>query len=229
VISRYAPLCVVLVLGIVGAPSHAAGQSKSRFGGGLALGVTPNLAEGFSTDQICKHRTAMSASGRATFALTDIIQLEALGEVFVGPGNQCVNGLVPPPPLLGPHTRVIDYYDGRITDPPTVLALRIGALLPKAAPETLRPYVGIARFSGKGITTPLAGLSILGGGSERRLLLEIEAWWYSVPKQHLEEEFLDGVLVSRTLTERGVRTFTAIIRLGFTSSVGGSLRRSDRQ
>jgi hypothetical protein len=222
VISSYASLCVVLVLGIAGSSSHAAGQSGSRFGGGLALGLTPNLAEGFSTDQICKHRTAMSASGRATFALTDIIQLEAQGEVFVGPGNQCVNGLVPPPPPVGPHTRTIDYYDGRIADPPTVLSLRIGGLWPKAAQQTLRPYVGIARFSGKGITTPLAGLSILGSGSELRLLLEIEGWWYSVPEQHLEEEFLDGALVGRSLTERGVGTFTVIIRLGFTSAVGGS-------
>jgi hypothetical protein len=220
VITRNALLCVALVLGIAGAPSPAAGQSKSRFGGGFALGLTPNLAEGFSTDQICKHRTAMSASGRATFALTDIIQLEALGEVFVGPGNQCVDGLVTPPPPLGPHTRIIDYYEGRITDPPTVLSLRIGGLLPKTAPQTLRPYVGIARFSGKGITTPLAGLSILGGGRQSSLLLEIEGWLYSVPKRHLEEEFFDGALVRRSLTERGVRTFTAILRLGFTSAVG---------
>lgn len=217
-ISRHGPL--VVLLGTFCAIHPAQSQPVARVGGGLALGLTPNLAEGFSSDQICTRRTGISASARGIFAVTRIIQLEALGEVFYNPVPHCVNGLIPPPPLSGPHTRIIDYYDERVTDPPTVLSLRVGAQLPKRGTHTLRPYIGIARFSGKDITTPQIGLTILEGGSPRRFLLEIEGWWYSVPEQHLEEEFLDGQLVRRSLTERGVRTFTAIFRLGFASAVG---------
>ena len=42
----------------------------------------------------------------------------------------------------------------------------------------------------------------------------------SVPRRHLEEEYFDGQRVRRTLTERGIYTFTTIFRLGFTSIVG---------
>jgi hypothetical protein len=210
----------LFILGTLGAPPHATAQSTSRGGGGLALGLTPNLAEGFSSDQLCPKRSGIGLSARATFALTRIVQLEALGELFHGPGNECVDGLIPPPPPTGPYTRTIDYYDARITDPPTVLALRVGGSLPKAGTLTLRPYVGIARFAGKRITSPQVGLSVLGGGTQLRLLLEAEGWWYSVPQQRLVEEFFDGQLVRRSLTEHGVSTFTTIFRFGFASAVG---------
>ena len=220
VISYCARLCVVLLVGTVGAPASAAGQSTSRVGGALTLGVTPNLAEGFSNDQLCRKRSGISASARVTFALTRIIQVEALGEVFNGPGVDCISAPVPPVPPSGPYTQTFDFYEARITNPPTVLSLRVGRTIPNAGMIALRPYVGIARFAGKGLTTPQAGLSILGGGSRLRLLLEVEGWWYSVPNQHLEEEFFDGQLVRRSLTEHGVRTFTTIFRLGFASTVG---------
>lgn len=219
-ISHYARSCFVLLLGIVGAPSHAAGQPTSRVGGGLTLGLTPNLAEGFATDQICPKRSGISASARVTFALTRIIQVEALGEAFTGPGVDCISAPPPPVPPSGPYAQTFDYYEARITDPPTVLSLRAGGLWPKAGPLALRPYVGIARFAGKGITTPEAGLTIVGGGHRLRFLLEAEGWWYSVPKQHREEEFFDGQLVRRSLTEHGVRTFTTIFRISFASTVG---------
>ena len=186
----------------------------------VSLGLTPNLAEGFSDDQVCPQRSALGVSARATVALTSVIQLEALGEVFKGPPASCVTAPLPPPPASGPYTRAYDYYEQRITDSPTVLALRLGGMLPASGTFTLRSYAGIARFSGKRLTTPQAGLNILGGGRELRLLFEIEGWWYSVPEVHLEEEYFDGALVRRTLTEHGVRTFTTIFRLGFTSSLG---------
>ena len=217
--SGFVGLCLVVLLG-AGAIAPAAGQSSPRVGGGLTIGLTPNLSEGFSTDQICPTRSAVSASARATFALTDIIQIEALGETFKGRGINCVDGLVPPVPPSGPYSRTFDYYDARITDPPTVLSLRAGASFPRSRTLVLRPYAGIARFTGKRITSPLAGLGFLVGGGQPRLLVEVEGWWYSVPKQHLEEDFFDGQLVRRSLTERGVRTFTTIFRLGFTSIVG---------
>ena len=217
--SRFAGLCFVVVLG-ASATVPAAGQSTSRVGGGLTIGMTPNLSEGFSTDQICPTRSAVSASARATLALTTIIQLEAVGETFKGRGINCVDGLVPPVPPSGPYSRRFDFYDGRITDPPTVLSLRVGGSFPRSRTFVLRPYAGLARFSGKRITSPLAGLSFLVGGSQPRLLLEIEGLWYSVPKQHLEEEFFDGQLVRRSMSERGVRTFTTILRVGFASIAG---------
>lgn len=218
--SRHGLLCVVVILGTVGVPAQVSAQSTSRAGGGLAIGLTPNLAEGFSNDQLCRKRSGISASARVTFALTRIIQVEALGEAFNGPGVDCISAPVPPVPPSGPYTQTFDFYEARITDPPTVLSLRVGGTIPRMGRLTLRPYVGIARFAGKGLTTPQAGLSILGGGSRLRLLLEAEGWWYSVPKQHLEEEFFDGQLVRRSLTEHGVRTFTTIFRLGFASTVG---------
>lgn len=217
-ISRYNPLCFLVLLSAVSA--QATGQSIVRTGGGVTLGLTPNLAEAFSHDQLCPKRSGVSVSARMTVALTEVIQLEALAEEFNGPRSDCVGAPAPPVPPSGSYTRVLDYYDGRITDPPTVLALRVGASLPKSGALTLRPYVGVARLTGKGITTPQAGLSILGGGSQLRLLFEIEGWWYSVPKQHLEEEFFDGQRVRRSLTENAVRNFTTIFRLGFTSIVG---------
>jgi hypothetical protein len=222
VISRYGPFCFLALLGNVAVPAQATGQSIVRTGGGVTIGVTPNLAEAFSHDQLCPKRSGVSLSARMTVALTKVIQLEALAEEFNGPRNSCVDGLVPPVPPSGPYTRTFDYYDEGITDPPTVLSIRVGASFPSSRTLTLRPYAGIAHLPGKGITTPQAGLSILGGGSPLRLLFEIEGWWYSVPKQHLEEEFLDGQLVRRSLTERGVRTSTTIFRLGFTSIVGSS-------
>jgi hypothetical protein len=154
-----------------------------------------------------------------TVALTEVIQLEALAEEFTGPPSDCVSAPVPPVPPSGPYTQTFDYYEARITDPPTLLSLRVGGFLPASGVFTLRPYLGIAWFPGKGITTPQAGLSIISGG-QVRFLLEIEGWWYSVPRQHLEEEFFDGQLVRRSLTENGVRTFTTIFRLGITSAVG---------
>ena len=203
---------VFAVAAIIAAPASA--QSTSRLGGGFALGATPNLAEGFSSDQICPKRSAVSASARATFALTTMLQLEALGEVFLGPGSTCVSAPLPPPPPVGPYSLTIGFYDERVTDPPTVISLRVAMPLPNAGLRALRPYVGIARFNGKGITTPQAGLSIFSGGRDRRLLLEVEGWWYSVPEQLLEEEYFDGQLVRRSLTEHGVQTFTVIFRLG---------------
>ena len=217
-ISRYGPLAL-LVLVAVSMP--AVGQ-PTRIGGGLTLGLTPNLAEGFSTDQVCPHRSAFGLSARATFALTRIIQFEALGEVLKGPPASCASAPLPPPPPVGPYSLAYDYYEQRITDPPTILSLRVGGMLPQASAFTLRPYIGIARFSGKGITSPQAGLTILGGGRQLRLLLEIEGWWYSVPELLVEEEYFDGQLVERSVTGRGVRSFTTILRLGFTRNVGRS-------
>ena len=173
---RYGPLLLVVLLGSLGAPAHVRGQPTYRIGGGIALGLTPNLAEGFSNDQICKRRSAVSLSARMTVALTQVIQLEALAETFKGPPSSCVSAPSPPVPTSGPYTQIADYYEDRITDPPTVIALRVGGSLPKTGTHMLRPYVGIARFSGKGITTPMAGLSLLKGGSAQRLLLEIEGW-----------------------------------------------------
>lgn len=216
---RYGPWCFLMLLSAVGAEAQAAERSIVRTGGGVTLGLTPNLAEAFSHDQLCPKRSGVSVSARMTVALTEVIQLEALAEEFNGPRSDCVSAPAPPIPPSGPYARTFDYYDRRITDPPTVLALRVGRSLPKSGTIMLRPYVGIAWLAGKGVTTPQAGLSILGGG-QLRLLFEIESWWYSVPKQHLEEEFFDGELVRRSLTEHGVRTFTTIFRLGFTSAVG---------
>jgi hypothetical protein len=222
-ISRFDTWCFVFfLLGAVGVPAPAAGQLPARVGGGLALGVTPNLAEAFSHDQLCPKRSGVSVSARMTVALTQLIQLEALAEEFRGPRRDCVSAPAPPIPPSGPYTRAFDFYDGRITDPPTVLSLRVGGSFPQSRALTLRPYVGIARLPGKGITIPQAGLSMLGGGSQPRLLFEIEGWWHSVPKQHLEEEYFDGQLVRRSVTEQGVRTFTTIFRVGFTSNVGRS-------
>ena len=219
---RNGPWFFLVFLSAISAPVLAGGQPIARLGSGITLSLTPNLAEGFSTDQICPHRSAIGASVRATVALTRIIQLEALGEVFSGPGVDCIDGFVPPPPPSGPYTRSFDYYEARITDPPTLLSLRAGGTLVRSVDVTLRPYVGIARFAGKGITTPQAGLSILTGRTRLRLLFEAEGWLYTVPKQHLEEDFFDGQLIRRSLTEHAVRTFTTILRLGFTSSVGRS-------
>jgi hypothetical protein len=219
---RYCRWSSLVLLSTIGAPALAAGQVNARIGGGLALSMTPNLAEGFSTDQICPHRSAIGASARATVALTAIIQFEALGEVFRGPGNDCVDGLIPPPPPSGPYTRSFDYYDERITDPPAVVSLRVGGTLVGSGAFTLRPYVGIAWLARKGITTPQAGFSVGGGRGRLRLLLEVEGWWYSVPQLHLEEEFFDGQMIRRSVTAHGVRAFTTIFRLGFTSSVGRS-------
>ena len=207
----------MVLMSSVSAP--AAGQ-PTRIGGGLTVGLTSNLAEGFSDDQVCPQRAAFGVSARATLALTSVMQLEALGEVFKGPPVSCVSAPLPPPPDSGPYTRAYDYYEQRITDPPTVLALRLGGMLPQSGTFSLRPYVGVARFAGKGITTPQVGLSILGIGSQLRLLLEIEGWWYSVPELHLEDEYFDGQLVRHSLTEHGVRSFTTIFRLGFTRNVG---------
>jgi hypothetical protein len=152
-----------------------------------------------------------------TIALPRIFQVELLGEPFNGHGYQCVNGLVPPVPPTGPFTYTVDFYDTEISGPPSVLALRVGAPLPNA--EVVRPYIGIAHISGKSITMPQAGLTLLAGKGVFRLLVEAEAWWYSVPRQHREDEYFDGQLVRRTATEHGVRTFTTIFRLGFTTAV----------
>jgi hypothetical protein len=107
-----------------------------------------------------------------------------------------------------------------MTDPPTVVSLRVAAPLPNGDSRRLRPYLGIAHFTARSITTPVAGLTVITGGGQNRLLLEVEGWWYSVPKQHLEEDFVDGQLDRRSLTEKGIRTFTVIFRVGFTTPVG---------
>ena len=221
-IFRYGPLCLLAFLSSVGIPAQATGQSIVRTGGGVTFGLTPNLAEAFSHDQICPKRSGVSVSARMTVALTGVIQLEALAEEFNGPRSDCVSGHVPPIPLSGQYTQAFDYYDPHITDPPTVIALRVGGWFPTTPKVALRPYAGIGQRPGKGITIPHAGLSILAGGSPLRLLLEIEGWWYSVPKQHLEEEYFDGRLIRRTLTEHGVRNITTIFRIGFASIVGSS-------
>jgi hypothetical protein len=212
------PGIVLGVVALIAAPASA--QSVSRIGGGFALGATPNLAEGLSSDQVCPKRSAVSGSARATFALTNAIQLEAAGEMFLGPPSTCVSAPIMPPPSIGTHSRRISYYDEGMTDPPTVVSLRVAAPLPNGDSRRLRPYLGIAHFTARSITTPVAGLTVITGGGQNRLLLEVEGWWYSVPKQHLEEDFVDGQLVRRSLTEKGIRTFTVIFRVGFTTPVG---------
>ena len=217
-IFRYGLFCFLVLLSTVSAP--AAGQSIVRTGGGVTVGLTPNLAEAFANDQLCPKRSGISLSARWTVALTEVIQVEALAEEFNGPGRDCISAPEPPIPVTGPYSRIRDFYDARLTDPPTVLALRVGGSFQKPHPLILRPYVGVAQLPGKSLTIPQAGLSVLTGGNPLRILVEVEGWWYSVPKQHLEEEYFDGQLVQRSLTERGIRNFTTIFRFGFTSVVG---------
>jgi hypothetical protein len=198
------------------APVTVAAQ-PSRGGAAFTVGRTWNLSKGFASDHICPTTSASSVSGRITVALTRIIQLELLGEAFTGQEIQCVNGLVPPVPPNGPYTYARDFYDEDVSGAPTTISFRVGGSFPNAA---LRPYVGFAWLPVNGITMPQAGVTVLGGGRLFRLLFEVEGWWYSVPKQHLEEEYFDGRLIRRTLTERGVYNFTTIFRLGIASNVG---------
>jgi hypothetical protein len=88
-------------------------------------------------------------------------------------------------------------------------------MLPRLGAWAARPYAGVAALAGKGITARQTGLTVLQGQGRTRLFLEAEAWWYSVPKRHVEEEYLDGQLVRTTETEETLRTFTTVFRLGF--------------
>lgn len=207
----------VALLLAAAASGPTAAQAPARFGVGVALGMTRNLAEAFSRDQVCRHRGAVSASVRGTAAITRLIQAEVLGEGFLGPGPSCVNGLHPPPPESGPFVYRYEYYEERLKSPPAVLSLRLGATLPRLGAWAARPYAGVAALADKGITARQAGLTIVRGQGHTRLLLEAEAWWYTVPRRHAEEEFLDRQLIRTTETEEKLRTFTTVFRLGFAS------------
>jgi hypothetical protein len=198
----------------------SAAQATRDLRYGFALSVTPNMAEAFSSDQICPHRLAVGFSMRASARLTSVIQLEAHGEAFAGPSNSCVSATVPPRPETGSFSSSQDFYEERVTGPPALVSVRLGALLPSSSIVSVRPYIGAAYLAGKAITMPVAGVTLNVGRGEHRFLLETEGWFLSVPKQHLEEQYLDGRLVQRTLAAQDIQTFTTVLRLGLTSPLG---------
>lgn len=212
-------LIASLLLGVIPAASGSA-QSAARIGVAGTLGWTPNLAEAFARDQVCPSRAAISASIRGTVAITSVLQAELLGEGFAQPGPDCVNGMRPPPPETGPFTFRYEHYEDDLTSPPALLSLRIGAALWRPGTVTVRPYAGVAGLAEKGMWIPQAGLTITRGAGRLRFLFEAETWWYTVSKQHVEEEYLDGVKVRVDMTEERLRTITTVLRLGITSAVG---------
>jgi hypothetical protein len=200
---------------------RAGAQIMDRLSGGLAAGFTPNLAEAFSSDQICPHPWAIAASARIAAALSARLQMEVLGEFFQGPLGKCVDtGMRPPVPGSGPYARTSEYYDDRLRDPPAVLSLRLGVTALSTVAIVARPYIGIGRLAGKGITVPEVGLSVIRGKGRVRLLFEMEGWAYSVPRQHVEERYLDGRLVQRLVSMRDIHAFTTVFRVGFASRAG---------
>lgn len=201
-------------------PARARAQVAERLSGGLAIGMTPNLAEAFASDQICPRRRAVAGSARVAAVLTARLQLEVLGELFQGPQAECVSAPERPPPASGPFMRTFESYDDGLRYPPAVLSLRLGMTALSAPGLSVRPYVGIGRLAGKGIMVPEVGLSLFAGKGSVRLMVEMEEWLYSVPKQHVEERFLDGRLVQRSVVVRDIRAFTTVFRVGFASRAG---------
>jgi hypothetical protein len=203
--------------GILINPAHGRAQIADRVSGGLTLGMTPNLAEAFASDQICPRRWAVSASARVAAVIVSQLQMEVLGEFFQGPPAECVDAPLPMPPASGAFTRTVEYYGDRLPNPPPVLSIRLGTTALSSATVAVRPYVGIGQLVGKGITVPEVGVSVFAGRGRVRLLFEMEAWLYTVPKVHVEERFLDGARVQRSVSAREIHVFTTVFRVGLAS------------
>jgi hypothetical protein len=193
----------------------------ARIATAFTLGATPNMSPAFSEDQICQTRLALGLAARLDLPLMRLLTAEAVIEPFVEPaGVRCVDGLLPPPPPVGAFTRRYELFPDRITGSSFLsTAIRLAVVPVRRAEAEVRVYSGLGRLWPQRILVPHVGATIATGRGPARFLLEGEVWFYSVPLHTIEEQFLDGQVVSRQETVRGIGQHTMLLRGGVSVSL----------
>jgi hypothetical protein len=183
---------------------------------GVAVGATSSMSRAFSDDQICPGDRSLSVSGRVGRQLGRWLAVEGALEPFFWKVEQrCVDGFRPPPPDQGPYTSSYDFFDERVVGSVFVSTAARVAIVPVARSGfELRAYGGVSRIWSKRITVKQFGATIISGRKAVRFVLEGEGWLYDVPRQHVEEEYLDGSLVARRQSVRMLRQRTQLVRVG---------------
>lgn len=187
-----------------------------RFEAMFDAGFTGNAAVGFSKDQICTSRTAWSFGARLRRDLGGRFAAEITGQLFASLATQnCLDGLIPPPPPTGPYTYQYNYYDSRVVGYPfAVSGLRVQFVPLNGAAGVVRAWGGVSRIWAKRITVPQAGLAVVLGHRRVRTLLEADTWWYRVPRHRLTLNYLDGQIVSVQDVVGRVPARTIVLRAG---------------
>jgi hypothetical protein len=214
---------LALLLSLAGAARLAAqSPPPPRFEAVVDAGVTTNAADGFSENQICATGTAGSLGARAHARLGRWIAFEASGQLFAALATQqCVDGLLPPPPPTGPFTLRYGFYDSRIIGYPFASTdLRVLLVPLHGAGSELRAWGGVSRLWAKRITVPHAGVTAVLGHHRVRTLLELDTWWYRVPRHQVTENYQDGVLISSQDRVIRVHARTFVFRAGAAIPLG---------
>ena len=206
-------------------PSTAAAQraASSSFEAGLTLGATPHLPSAFDP---C-HFLAGSFGGRLALRLASFwhvdVRTDIVGNVGAPPicfvCEACVcsfDRCVAPPPATGPYV----LRDGRY-DPPlsgsSFWISRLGSEWTVATHGSLgwRVGIGVGRIWGKHLWTPQLTSGFHWGSGLVRGILELSLWQYTVQRTDVESTYLDGQLVSQTLSREPIHETTVFLNLGF--------------
>jgi hypothetical protein len=188
---------------------HAQGTGGLEFGVGLAM--TTNPVEVLS-GEICPADRTWASEGRIAWRFSRAVAIEGTTALHWEKAGDCVNGLVPPVPQVGPHERtLIDYPDGY---PFTTSDVRIAFEPSSPSGSTwFRLFGGRGQMWGKGIGYWLTGAGAVFGG-RMRFVLDAEWRWFDVPFDSTTESFQDGVLISQELGSGEESHSTFAVKLG---------------
>lgn len=189
---------------------------------GVSGGWTRDAADAFAEDAICPDTDARSWAARIGYRLAGALIAQAVVARHTGHDEvDCVNGLIPPVPDQGPHSRTFEFFDAKYRAYPFVSTeARLALELPVGRSMRARAFGGMGAIWSKDIPYRLLGAEVRFGGGSMVFFGETERWWHNVPRREVEQNFLDGVLVSQNedIVDAGYRS--TLIRLGLELSTG---------
>lgn len=141
-----------------------------------------------------------------------------VGHVYRATGANPEPIALVPPPAVGPFTRT----SPELTEPfpldlPTgFFAARLSSQIPLGGAK-LRLQVGTRRRNASHAWLPTAGVAVQFPSRSTPIFVEVEAARYSIPYQDVREDFLDGALVTRTVTPSTLKPLRGpeiVVRVG---------------
>jgi len=180
---------------------------------GLTVGLMLASPVGFSADQICPSRVAVSLAASVTALVWRRVFVEAQSGIQQGPGRSCLDIARPARPV-GPDTLTFAFYDGRYTQQGY---LTVGAHLgvePISTSSTrIRLFGGVERFIQQALFAPMAGLT-LSLGTQPSVRIEAQRIWVRVRQTTEQDFFEDGRLVARQTEFHKVDSQPVTVRVG---------------
>jgi hypothetical protein len=191
-----------------GEPGPAAGTILV----GGALGLQPRAVTAFS-ERICGSGPELGAELSAGVPLRRWLAAGAFGRVHGEvPQEDCVNGLIPPPPDSG--TVVRSDYSGVRGYPYVSLGARLTAFTGDATTGGFRLYVGGEWLPTKDIVAPVVGAGMGVPVRGTLLILEVERRLLRVSWATHTTEYRQRQPISTTTTQHSADRHRWVLRIG---------------